>query len=221
MANIVESISGDRRIQLGAEEFIRPFSFGASWTKIRIGLRLSILGRTQINNALFAVGVCQGYSGWNSPTPTDYFGFFYGGTGGPNAMSVTVGTVTYYTTSSGQATAIHRTGGVQTQVSSGVSGGSIGAWPTRTAWFVTITKSATMTIQLNWLLNPAADQSLLNFMLMEEDEAANAGLFSGWSSAAPTVSSGTSSGMMDSVSVSWNHSVPVMEISDLMVVKYT
>lgn len=63
MASIVETITGDKAVQLGiGEEFVRPLSFGNQWSKIRIGMRLAINGNANLGAGLqrLGFGLCNG-----------------------------------------------------------------------------------------------------------------------------------------------------------------
>lgn len=58
MAYIVETIVADRRIQLGNEAYVRKMAIGPYWTKIRLGVRLAVNGRSDISNAVLDLGFC-------------------------------------------------------------------------------------------------------------------------------------------------------------------
>lgn len=72
MAQIVETIIGDRRIQLGNEEMIRQMSFGSKWSKLRIIVRFSINGTANITAPEFVVGVCCGLTNGYKSSNTDF-----------------------------------------------------------------------------------------------------------------------------------------------------
>lgn len=63
MANIVETLAGDRRIELSNEEIVRKFSFGPYWRYIEIGVRVSINGSSDITTPGLYIGVCSGDDG--------------------------------------------------------------------------------------------------------------------------------------------------------------
>lgn len=58
MAFITETIVFDRRLQLGNESYVRRMGFGASWSRIRIGIRFAINGRSNIFVPYLILGVC-------------------------------------------------------------------------------------------------------------------------------------------------------------------
>jgi hypothetical protein len=62
MASIVENIVGDKALQLGNEEFVRPLNFGNNWNYIRIIARVTINGSATINSPRFQFGVCDGWT---------------------------------------------------------------------------------------------------------------------------------------------------------------
>ena len=96
MAFIVESLAGDRRLQLGGEEFVRPMSFGGRWGRLRIGLRCMVNAATTITNGGFVVGVCSGSTNtFVSSTTTDYIGMVIGSTGGYSNWGYTAGPPSY------------------------------------------------------------------------------------------------------------------------------
>lgn len=103
MASIVENISGDKALQLGGEEFVRPLSCGNNWNKIRIGIRLGMNGTTPLPAGAqrLAMGLCSGTqytyqsascvswagiswginpgSGWSYDAINNYYGVYAGG----------------------------------------------------------------------------------------------------------------------------------------------
>ena len=80
MAFITQTFVGENALQLGNEEFIRPFNFGSQWSRIRIGLLFALSTPPSIvtgpffsaRNSDLSVGVCQGpNSGYSNPSPVD------------------------------------------------------------------------------------------------------------------------------------------------------
>ena len=72
-------MAGDKRLQIGAEELVRKFSFGTAWTKLRIGIRLSYANPSAINiselDCGLILGVCEGDTNtFSSPTTTNFVG---------------------------------------------------------------------------------------------------------------------------------------------------
>jgi len=71
-----------RGMRLRNEEFIRPLSFGANWSKLRIVLNVGVNDGLNIVNALIDVGVCSGtLRGIGSNNPVNYVGSGIGGGG--------------------------------------------------------------------------------------------------------------------------------------------
>src|SRR5512143_156625 len=61
MASIVENILGDKAIQLGNEEFVRKLPWGNSWNFMRVGLYCRLFGTATVPlPAYFQIGVCNG-----------------------------------------------------------------------------------------------------------------------------------------------------------------
>lgn len=79
MAFIVDQFIGDRAIQLGNEELIRPMSFGTNWARLRVGITCAYSGgQTTLaagnsQGGLFGplLGVCTGSTGRLSLVATD------------------------------------------------------------------------------------------------------------------------------------------------------
>ena len=146
MAFIVEQLVGDRGIQLGYEEVIRPFSFGTNWAKIRVGILSGINGYTGLPaGTLPYMGVCTGNNAFLSSTVTDAVGvgasyagcaITYAGTPPANYYALGGGTSTN--------TPVQRVNASSAgcSVGFGSTWAQISANPTnqRTAWMFTITK---------------------------------------------------------------------------------
>lgn len=63
MAHIIEFQSGDRRLQLGSEAYVRRIAFGMKWSYIRLGIRFSIQGKFDIGSPNMIVGLCRDANG--------------------------------------------------------------------------------------------------------------------------------------------------------------
>jgi hypothetical protein len=225
MAYIVETIAGDKRIQLGNEDFVRPMGFGANWKKIRIAMRLAFNDSgSDITTAGFVVGVCQGtqYS-YSSANCIDFIGASIPGGATPDTISLTrtTSTILYYTSpgnSSGMA--VHKkVGAVITAVSYGLNvTGYFNAVPTayRSLYFVDIAKGSPNYAINTWTQSQhQSDFSRDTYISMLDNESAPTPLAS--SAATPAYSG---SGLFDSVCIRWNKSTPTIEISDLTVVRF-
>lgn len=225
MADLVQSLS-DQRIQLGAEEIIRPMRFGSNWIKLRIGMRLSFNGIARLANGYFVVGVCQGSSassGFTAASPTDYWGVSFGP--GPTDFVYNLGSPqNYYFTNSGNPTLYHRLGTTSTNTNFGAASSYHSAAPARSIYMVTFTKTGGNIVAVP--SNPAnlssvADATQAQLLNMMDDDAGSgwSAIYTNMNSWTLTLAQGGGGQAMDSVSIYWNHSTPTVEISDLCVVK--
>lgn len=72
MAFIVEQLAGDKGIQLGYEDVVRPFSFGTNWSKIRVGVLWAMNGYSVMPDATLPyIGICTGSTSRLSASSTD------------------------------------------------------------------------------------------------------------------------------------------------------
>jgi hypothetical protein len=81
MAFIVEQFVGDKGIQIGYEDIIRPFSFGTNWQKLRVGILCAMNGNSNMPDVTFpSIGICTGYNARLSNSCTDalFMRFSYG-----------------------------------------------------------------------------------------------------------------------------------------------
>lgn len=223
MSFIVESISGDRRIQLGAEEIVRPMAIGTNWTKLRIGIRAGLwYAGGNFSNAVLALGVCQGQNGFISTNTVDYFGVV-AGSAMLSTWTITTTSQPFAYTPAG-AVYFRKTG--QSVVSS-TAGSATGPFFTcnpqqfRSQFFFDITKGATTYTFSSWGFNAFAtsqtDVSRAVFLQALENEVSPTSLTNLFASQTIAYSG---SGLFDSVSLYWNRSTPTMEISDLAVCRY-
>lgn len=60
MASIVETIIGDKALQLGGEEFVRKMRIGNNWNFLRIAGRVRINGATNVAAPRMMFGLCNG-----------------------------------------------------------------------------------------------------------------------------------------------------------------
>ncbi len=225
MSHIVESISGDRRIQLAKEEFVRPMSFGTAWNKIRIGMRLGLSGNSAVVTSLpFYVGVCKGPNTFLSDSTTDWFGAGLGQSGyGGLTWAFTAGTPSYYTGSSAGCSTTWKVGSTLTW---NWGGGTAAIFPANVTTncaqcFLDITKTSSTQWTPQWWVptTAAAAQTHITesqFFLNMENETAPPNTASGgtytWTY--------TGAGQQDSISIVWFHSWPVMEISTIAVCRF-
>lgn len=216
MGFIVEPISGDKRVQIGLDNFVRTMGIGTRWQKIRIGMRVMLrdIGTSYPQGIGIAVGVCQGTAfPYNSLNTTDYIGVTT-----PNYLT------DYWSRSAGPPPnfaasghlIVKKIGSAITTTAMGVSGKTIAA-VVRNIFFVDITKgSPNYTLGLgtatNYLVDAASRSDYMS-VLENESSPLNMNILS---SASPY----TGNGLLDSVCIHWSRSVPVFEFSDLTVVRY-
>ena len=118
MAYISEPVAGDKRIQLGNEEYGRTFAFGTNWTKIRVSAlcEWNKPMATVVTQGLI-MGVCEGTTNmYRSATCTDFIGIANGAVTPPLKEVWTLTSGTHYLRTSGAAAPryISRIGGVST-----------------------------------------------------------------------------------------------------------
>jgi hypothetical protein len=219
MAEIVETLAGDRRIRLYNEDFVRKLGIGTGWTKIRIGLRLTVQASSAANASCFAFGVCQGdqsTSVFKSGSTVDFIGGMLGNAAS-NTYPYTAGPPNYI--SSGAMGAINRRNGVNTISSPGSATAVISANPAvRTLFFVDIEKNFTGNKILTYGTNPTgvlADASLGQLMTYLEADVLNTVVQNFILTTIPY----SGPGQWDSLNISWNNAIQPVEISDIIVLR--
>lgn len=228
MAYIVEQFVGDRGIQLGYEEFVRPLSFGTNWQKLRLGVHWAFNGSATLPIGIQPrLGFCVGNTGWFGSPVDAISGVPWGGgtpqlTGTPPA--------TYYQSSATTVLTQQNIAGSVTNVANSYnySGASASLYPTtvRSAQFFTLTKgtsgSSAITHQYGGTLTAqaAVDVSRSSFLAqMENEAAAVSGLTLGTNSAT-TLASGVYTKLWDSIFINWSRAVPTVCIYEICVVRY-
>jgi hypothetical protein len=223
MSFIVETITGDRRIQLASEEFVRPMSIGTNWAKLRIGLRCAVwYAGGNFSNVVFSAGVCQGQNGFVSTNTVDYIG--------ANFLASMLGTFTQTVTSQPFAystsgvTYFKKTGSsVLLTNTAGASGPFIGANPQayHSQIFLDIAKGSPNYTFNCWAFNSFAasqtDITRLAFLQALENETAPTGLSNVGANITLAYSGNN---LFDSVSIYWNRSTPTLEISDIAICRF-
>lgn len=108
------ALNPDKVLSLGNEEYVRTFSFGSTWTKLRLGVCYSIRSATNIGSASFVLGVCSGKTNpYAAATTTNFVGVNL------TSLNSLTGTVTanygppYYSSVSGSVT-LKRAGSITT-----------------------------------------------------------------------------------------------------------
>jgi hypothetical protein len=217
MAQIVESLATDRRLRLYTEDFARKMGIGTAWTKIRIGLRLSLQATSTANSSLFAFGVCQGDTNtFKSGTTTDFIGAILGTTASQN-YAYTAGPPAFITGTS--LAAINRIGNTNTIVNTSSSNVVISTAPAtiRSILITDIEKNFTNNKVSSWgstSTTVALDATLATLMTFMESDTLT-GLAALTTNNIPY----SGSGLWDTVNVSWNNSIQPVEISDVIVTR--
>lgn len=234
MAYIVQNLSlADQRIQLGAEEIVRAMEIGTNWTKIRIGMRLCFLGNATFNGGDFSVGVCQGDKGKTAVDTTDAVGIQCGSVTNPMSViwtySVNLPTYAYFQHNYFGAHAFRKVGNQLTNSVAG--GGSVAEFvatpfvnTNRCGYYVDITKSPGSLVIANWAAGSASpamvDVSRYAHLVNMESENAISISGQAYNSNGIVLTSVGGNYAWDSVFVTWNRSMPVIEVNDLTVVRY-
>jgi hypothetical protein len=232
MASIVSTISTDRRIQLGAEDFVRQMSFGAKWTKLRISLRLSINGTSNITKPTLFIGVCAGLTNTFKSTATD---FCYGiRTPGVNAgviqdYNYNAGPPAWYQTSSSIGfDACSRTGNTTTTIAPGTS---------QTCYIASTANNPPSHFSVDILRtgntytmpafnqpgsqgNVQAGQTLRQLLVGQDGEVGTQASWVNNTNKTSFTSAATDSHLCDCVCISWDQSSPTIEISDIQVIRF-
>jgi hypothetical protein len=226
MAAIVETIVGDKTIQLGNEEFVRKMKIGTAWGKIRVGVRWAINGTGgNIANASFLIGLCSGTTNtfYNGNT-TGYFGVQFAN----SYPSTWINGTTNYSTGSTNGTAVYRVG-ASTTTSSLTWGGSqayTGVNPLRCIWYVDYEKPASaggignqgVTVWWQELTQIGSDHPQYEMWRGMETETAITGA-TNFNGKATTTYPGDIT-TLDTVSLCWNKTTPTVQISDVMVTRF-
>lgn len=215
----------DKRIVLANSQFARPFSI-ASWTKLRIGLRLIMnnTGATITTPRLF-VGLSAGSTNLIMDATTDnWCGVATQGSWSYYAGGFPAAPVEYY---GYNMRATKRVGSTLTDNTSSITGdASLPADATtadRTVIFVDITRgSPNYTFQVQKYRNVDAasvDVSLATFLAKVEE--ATPTISSHGAGTAKTLAVDESGGAFDHVNIGWDKASPTIEICDLAIVKLT
>jgi hypothetical protein len=223
MAFIVESTTfpGDRRLQLGAEDFFRTLSFGTNWTKIRIGVRMSMNDAYGNVLANLSVGVSQGSAAClNSPSIIDAIGLTHGGNIGEysNNFTRSLNTTPCYRPGVSSA-AFNKKGAINTITAGGGYTLNLSGAPAiaQTPWLVDIAKgtpSYTITV---WTLGAVTISNVTRatYLLQLENESTPVNM-----SSSATTMTYSGSALFDTVFIHWSKSTPTVELSDVSVVRF-
>lgn len=197
---------------------VRTMSFGAAWSKIRIGARLGMNGVSSTATHVFGFGVVVGQLGYASEVSSVYAGV-------QNTPALTyTGSGPYFAAAAAGQYSVTRTG---TTI---VQGSTVTTITTEIAWapknlsqiFLDITRSSSTVLTFAWRAPTVADVvrkvTVYDFLRNTEDEAGSL-LYCSGSSAAITATVAATA-VFDSISVIHLKSVPTMEIGSLGVVRF-
>lgn len=224
MAEIVETIVGDRALRLYNEQFGRRMIFGAQWGKLRVGVRFTCQATSAVNASGLVLGVCQGTTNmFRSATCTDFVGGHLGQTVQNTNWVFTAGPPSFLSSGGFSTLGIRKIGPT---VTSTITGGSqtsyISTAPTRGIFAVDIEKSRDLmrVIVYSQALqaNAQTDMSFGNFMFQMDNEVTLLPIIA--QSPNPLSVAYTGQYAFDSVCVDWNNAVQPIEISDLVVIRY-
>jgi len=229
MASIVETISGDRALQLGNEEFVRKMEIGNNWNKLRLGMRVLVNGTGNIVAPRLQMGVCSGDTNtFASTTCTGYAGASLNPRSAGN-MTYSAGVYTY-----GQAAIVNCALSVKKLVNTvtEVAFGTLddGFLPSATLgtvalYFVDIVRFSASSYTVNWSRCSLAQAQIATtfYTLLRAGEDENLSTTFSTTYTIKTVTGITVTGLpsvMDTLSIYWNKSTPTVEISDISVIRF-
>jgi hypothetical protein len=233
MAYIVQNLTlADQRIQLGAEEIVRAMEIGTNWTKIRIGMRLGLLGNATFSGADLSVGVCVGNKGKTPIDTTDAVGVQCGANANPMSLvwtySLNYPTYAYFSHNFTGANAFRKVGPAITNQVGGGYVTYVVAPPflnsNRTGYYVDIYKGVGSLTFASWAPSNATvvmiDVSRYSHLVNMESESAISVGGQSYNANSVVLNSVGGNFNWDSVFISWNRSIPVIEINDVTVVRF-
>ena len=225
MSSILETISGDRRLELKNEEVVRRMLFGAKWRKIRIGCRVTLNGTVNIGNPQFGMGVCAGNSAFKAGTVNVSFGFMCPQFTQP--FTYNAGPPAYFSTPANGCSGMSKVGASTTLSALNMSANQpmIAATSATPHMFAaTITRDGSV-LNLNTMMGAStagqvqAGMSQLDFLRNMESEilvvpATNNTVYNAVSFSL------TNQTELDYAFIYWSHDVPTLEISDWLVIRF-
>jgi hypothetical protein len=225
MAFIVEQFVGDKGIQLGYEDVIRPFAFGTDWTRVRVGMRYALNGTQAIVPTSVKVGFCVGNQASISNIATSAIWVRSEG----NASSITYGGTTpnffYDTTTAVTGFFYERVGATTSNLSNpSQSRSAFSANPTalRSIMMLDVTKNAgatTITANYYYLTNVqvVTDWTRSAFIAA----MANDGTPTGTTTWSQPITVSRTQRDWNSMFVGWTRITPAMCVYDMAVARYT
>ena len=229
MAHIVDTVAGNRRIQLQGEEFVRPMSFGNNWQRIRVSICCQIAAFDSFTNAAFWIGFCNGTTNTvSSQTTTDFLGAAFNGVMPTGTLNYILnGGNPYVNLGSGQEVVFRKQNNSITSILfAGGNTPTFGAVGSTFNSFIgcDIIRSqnnpTSYTVAALLDLNTPLDR-LSSFQVFAEAEGGVSGQGITQNSS-PVYYSNTLTGgaVYDTVSVYWSRITPALEISKISVVRF-
>jgi len=231
MATIVETIAGDRTIQLGNEEYVRKMAIGNDWAKLRIAVRMFINGSAAITTPKLRFGVCSGTT--DTFSSSNCVGFY--GAGWPNGtafdLNYSAGVYSYSSGSAVFCEAIKKVGNSVTRIdgSPGLQNAVAAVSLARTSvQFIDLFRSTTNATSYGvryWNTNTTvkgADSYALRRCTEDENNSTaftQAYVTTSMGGFGPYYQSGLPT-VMDTLSISWTHSVPTIEIAEICIIRF-
>ena len=229
MAYVTQYVAGDNRLVLGAEEFVRKFSFGTAWTKIRLGARVTCTSPgSNVSNCGLALGVCEGDTNtFSSPTTTNYIGRSFGRSGAAwTADTWNHNAGPYFLTSGGDGNHTYLqkdTSGLTTAIiTPGNTGVMSASRATSTSMFVDVLKQFGKLTVVLYVSNSSAFISTRALFLkdMELDGPPTNSVDASISANTASRTSSLPAYTWDTLSIVWTKNTMPMEILDLAVSRF-
>jgi hypothetical protein len=226
MAYIVQNLlAQDVRLQLGAEELIRPMNFGSQWMKVRIGVRFFVQGGSAFNGGSMYGGVCQGNKGYSAVDCTDVLVAAMGNVPPPSQAWAWSGGL--FTVNSG-VVVYRKVGAVHT------SSGATGSYPVTLAAqpntnilncvYWDFTKLTASTIKCSqWApYSTSGSTNMTRYLHLAslENEAAPGPVTGYYENPVNSLNVSGSPMLWDNVFVGWTRTCPVLEIHDITVLRF-
>lgn len=227
MATIVETIAGDRRLQLVNEEVVRKFDFGARWSSLIVGFRCSINASATLTATpeLF-FGLCAGNDAYKAASVTASFGFRFPAVA-TDDLTYAAGPPAYYVSSTvnciGSQSKVGSSVTGPTRLFSGSTLGYVAAGttlPNSFAFLVTKVGTAYSISRVFFPTTIAQAQAGLDpsqFLSNMDNPVGSPAVIS--QTAANTTYSFTDANAFDRAFIYWNHSTDPLEISEWRVTR--
>ena len=227
--NLYQARSRDARLQIGNEELLFTMPFGNAWTRLRLGFRFTVLSAQPtmlLSNAKILFGVVSGSSGYSVATCAGWMGMSFSNGG---MTWNTVANNPGYWTATNTYVQFGWKVGVQTNF---VNNASVGPYcvatryPVHGAWLLDITRPSYLNTA-NYLVQPrtvaiaseSVDLTYPRFIEACRNFTTPGAYFI--TSAVNQLTGYFGTAVLDTVSIYWNRSVPVLEISDVVALRIT